>query len=56
MKSTHLGISSFSRAGDFSTDATLAYPLFVFASFSMARKTAHPRSRHTSSPVVRHMI
>ena len=51
----HLGISSLCRAGDSSTDHKLAYPLSVLASFSIALNTAHPRSRHTSSPVVRHI-
>ena len=49
----HLGISSFIGAGDFSTARRLAYPLGVLVSRSMASNTAHPRSRHFSSPVIR---
>ena len=51
----HLGISSFFGAGEVITELRLAYPLSVLASFSIAWKTAHPRSLHASSPVVRHM-
>lgn len=49
-----LGISFFFDAGDSSTDRTLAYPLAVLHSRSIASKTAHPRSLHISSPVVLH--
>ena len=53
---THLGIESCNGTSGSNVFFTAAYADSVRVYFSIASNAAHPRSRQTSSPVVRHMM
>ena len=53
---TYLGIESCNGTSSLNVFLIAAYAESVRVYFSIASNAAHPRSRHTSFPVVRHIM